>query len=384
KLSLADYIIVNTCGFDDIHEDISTGLFEEYSGRKKDGAKLISIGCLNRINESLRTLWPDVIFISDLNHLDRVFFNKVPFNCIDEAYLDQNTLPQLCKSDKRGFDAISKIAFHIARVIYIMGKRIAPKGSRTISTFEKLSHLNQFYVEIGRGCVSNCNYCIIKKARGGIQSRRLDQILRDIDTLYNPRQSLCLVADDCGCYGIDIGESIFTLLRAISKRYADLDVDLCYVNPLWIQRYEDEFVRLFGEVRISSVNIPMQSGSDRIVKLMNREYSIKSVIRIVNMIRQVSPQTIIWTHIIVGFPGEKDEDFHRTLSMVEWFDFVRGFTYSDRKGTASSLMENKIAERIKKSRKQRLRIMSYKKVLRRVLHDCMGLHDSCRTMVVRG
>ncbi|MFC1867048.1 radical SAM protein [Thermodesulfobacteriota bacterium] len=368
ELSLADYIIVNTCGFDNIHEAVSTTLFEEYSHGNRDDAKITSIGCLNKINTSLQALWPEVIFVSDLNQLDRLFFNKVRFSNIDEAYLDQETLPQLAVSNKRGYDSISKIAFLVARIVYLTTKRVTPLGSRTMRTFEKLSLLNQFYVEIGRGCVSNCNYCIIKKARGDIQSRRLDQIMRDIDTLYNPKQSLCLVADDCGCYGLDISESIFTLLRAINKRYADLDIDLCYVNPFWIQKYEEEFVNLFEETQISSINIPIQSGSDRIIKLMNREYSVENVIRVINRIKEVSPQTIILTHIILGFPGENDEDFQRTLSMVKWFDFARSFIYSDRKGTVSCLMENKVPETIKNSRKRMFRVRLYRILLGRILH----------------
>jgi len=370
--SFADYIFINTCGFDDKNEGITTALYEAYRKKRKDGAKIVSIGCLNLINVSLQPSWPELLFISDLSALDDIFYNTVRYSAIDEAYLDEGNLPLLAASSQRAYDAPGKASYQVGEAVKYLGKKLAPGGMKTVRVIEKMHSQNRFYVEIGRGCVSQCSYCIIKKARGKLHSRGIDQILKDIETSMVPDQKLCLVADDCGCYGFDIGETIFSLVRAIHQEHPSLEIDLCYVNPAWLEKHEEEYVALFREVPISGVNIPVQTGSDRVVTLMNRKYGIENVRRIVGRLREASPRTVIYTHIIVGFPGEEEADFEKTLPMIELFDFLLFFAYSDREGTPSASMDGKVPERVKKRRLRKVRLKIYQELFKMVARDFSG------------
>lgn len=356
NLSQADYIVLNTCGFNETFENISMELFKKYGVEKKCNAKIITIGCLNKINESLRDKFSDIIFLPELEDLDSIFFNILKYKDNKEAYLKQEIISDLSVNNKRGFAVSDKITLMLVETITILCKKLRINNPKLLLALEEVKNENKFYVEIGRGCGFACNYCVIKKARGEMHSRRITQILSDIDTVFEPNKKLCLIADDCGSYGIDINENIFSLLYAINKKHPTLYIDLCYVNPLWIQKYEKEFLELFKNVKINSINIPMQSGSDKIIQLMNRDYSVEKVLGAIENFRQISPDTLIWSHIIIGFPGESRADFRRSMSMSTIFDFSYKFIYTEKKGTASAFLPNKVPEIIKKYRLFRFRV----------------------------
>jgi tRNA A37 methylthiotransferase MiaB len=160
----------------------------------------------------------------------------------------------------------------------------------------------------------------------------------------NRFKSLYLVADDCGSYGCDIGLSLPFLLRKIHEAYPELTIDLNYVNPAWLERQEEEFLKIFEEIRIGSVNVSIQSGSNRIIRKMNREYNIRHTRNMIERLMEISPPTHFWTHCIVGFPGETWLDFLKTLRLVHRLHFVYTFAYSDRTGTESSRMPSKNAK----------------------------------------
>jgi tRNA A37 methylthiotransferase MiaB len=181
---------------------------------------------------------------------------------------------------------------------------------------------------------------MIKKARGNIRSRKIEDILSDIEKLYDPSKNLFLVADDCGSYGLDIKTNLFDLLYAIKKKFPDVTVDLNYINPYWLERYPDEYVRLFKYVKINLASIPVQSGSNRIIKNMNRRYDINKVVEVVKRIKKVSPQTITYSHFLIAFPGENTIDFLKTLYCTKYFDLPMGLTYSEHKDSASSKLSN--------------------------------------------
>lgn len=362
----ADYIIINTCGFSETFEDVSKALFQKYAESTVNHTKIISIGCLNMINENLRKDYSNIIFMKSLSELDKRFFLTVRFEDIQEAHLRQNVIDYLSRNTKRGFVLADRVTYKIMSFIYSLVKPIIKGTSKLQLALEEVNNENKFYVEISRGCKFNCKYCVIKKARGKIKSRGTEQILMDIDKVFEPNKNLCLIADDCGSYGIDINTNLLDLIYAINKKYPDTGIDLCYVNPFWIQKFESEFVTLFRKAKINSINIPMQSGSDKITKLMNRKYDVIKVLRIIEKIRHVSPQTLFWTHIIVGFPGEDHDDVRDTASMMEYFDFSYKFIYSDREGALSTKLANKISERVKRRRALYLRIVGFKLTIKKI------------------
>ena len=353
----ADYIIINTCGFDQTRENLSHSLFKKYFSAKDKRTRIISVGCLNRINRSaVKNNFGETIFIDDLNRLDEIFSRRIKFSDFKQAGLDPRVLKNLALNAAKGFDLTEKIYLGTAKLFYRFLRPAAGRNLRLEQVLAEAERSSKFYVEISQGCTNNCSYCIIKKARGGLKSRPTEDILNDIGKLYCEDKTLCLVADDCGSYGRDIGTDIFCLLDEINSIHPGLKIDICYLYPFWLEKYETKYLELFRKLPINSVNISLQSGSDRILSLMDRNYSAQKTLKIISNLRRVSPQTLIWTHILIGFPQETERDFQKTLAAIAAFDFSSKFVYSDRNGTKSAAMPGKISAPVKAARKLRLQL----------------------------
>jgi len=164
------------------------------------------------------------------------------------------------------------------------------------------------YVLISQGCVNKCSYCNIKNAKGEVQSRPVDEIVEDIrKRVTDDANEFILAADDCGSYGRDIRTDIVSLIRKIFASDPRIRLRLHYLFPRVLIEYEQAFMALFATGRITYVNFPIQSGAQRILNLMNRSYDIVQVLHIVSHIKRTSPQTWLYTHIIVNFPTETKE-----------------------------------------------------------------------------
>ena len=351
----ADMIVINTCGFDKEHEQISTDLYRSALAERKAGAPVVSIGCLNKINRGLiEKKFPGVTIADDLGSL---FESIGPAGNYDDAgsrYMDRDLLDKVA-GDPGSFPLRGRLTIRFGELVYKALGKIHGRALDSIhlgQVLDEVNHANKFYVEIGSGCVGRCSYCIIKKAKGDPSSRRIQDIIADIEQGWKPGQAVNLVADDCASYGVDTGTDIFKLVDAIDERFPGIPLELCYVNPYWMDRYPDRFLDMFTRHNINSVNISMQTGSQRLIRLMNRNYNVEKVLDLIKRIRQASPGTMIWTHFLLGFPTESWSDYYKTIRASFGFDFYYGFVYSPREGTRSAQMENTnpyIVRRVRKT-----------------------------------
>jgi tRNA A37 methylthiotransferase MiaB len=190
---------------------------------------------------------------------------------------------------------------------------------------------SNYYIKICSGCVHACTYCAIKKAKGGIKSETPDSIIEQLRigieqgvTRFN------LLADDCGSYGADIGTDIAELLTLI-RSYTDLDitVDISSMHP---GRLVDLYPKISSSVvkMLGLIVLHIQSISSDTLKIMNRNYAINEVIRIVRDIKRINPKTYITTIIIFGFPTETTDDIIDSFPIADIFDLVTYFAYSER------------------------------------------------------
>ncbi|MCX6667986.1 MAG: radical SAM protein [Euryarchaeota archaeon] len=334
--SKADFIIINSCGLTKMRRDLSIEFFEKYYSQRKETAKIIMFGCLVKIDgEKVNSLDLIPIDFNEGYKFDEIFYTKIKFETIC-PHCDNITKETLLQG-KNLFQSTRIIPFVLSGLLFPFFKKARLNYQKMI---DSITYKDKIFVEIARGCTGNCSYCMIKKARGNIHSRKIEDILSDIEKLYDPSKNLFLVADDCGSYGIDIKTNLFDLLYEIKKRYPDVTVDLNYINPYWLERYPDEYVKLFRDVKINLASIPVQSGSNKVLKIMNRRYDINKVVEVVKRIKQVSPQTITYSHFLIAFPGENIIDFLKTLYCTKYFDFPIGLTYSEHKDSASSKLDN--------------------------------------------
>jgi len=338
--SEADFIIINSCGFIKSREEESVNLFKKYNLLKKEKASIIMYGCLIKINKNLVDSLD--VYAVDLNEgkkFDKLFYNKVKFEDI-KPYCDSKTRDKL-GIEKNIIQTNKYPCFFITKLMSPFLKKVRLNYKRIVDTS---SYKDKILVEISRGCASNCNYCAIKKARGKVNSRSIKEIITDIEYLYDPKKQLFLVADDCSCYGLDIKTNLIDLLYKINEKYPDLLIELDNINPYWLVRHSDEYVKLFKDVKINHVVIPVQSGSNKVLKNMNRQYDIKEVIEVVDQIKKVSPDTFISSHFIMGYPGESTIDFIKSLLCAMHFDLPIFLKYSEHAGsTSSSLFHKKSA-----------------------------------------
>ena len=208
-------------------------------------------------------------------------------------------------------------------------------------------------VEIATGCMSECTFCQTKLARGGIRSYPPGEILRQIKhDLQDGCKEIWLTSTDNGCYGKDLGSNIAELLElccAIDLRYR-LRVGM--MNPMHLRSIIKELVEVYehNENIFKFLHIPVQSGSDRVLREMKRGHSVKTYREIVKAFRSRIPEITIATDIIVGFPSETEEDFEMTLQLIRDTkpDIVNSSKYSARPNTAAANLKQIRSDTIKR------------------------------------
>lgn len=231
-----------------------------------------------------------------------------------------------------------------------------------IKVFEEMSvssittHTRAF-IKIQEGCNQYCTYCIIPYARGHVRSRSLTHILEEIETLtHKGYVEFVLTGIHIGSYGLDLdGVSLIHLLEAIQKIEGVQRIRLGSVEPRLIT---DDFIKRIRPLDklCDHFHLSLQSGSDSVLKRMNRKYSAEAFSLAVNRLRTLYSKPSLTTDIIVGFPGETDAEFEETMAFVKHIKFseIHVFQFSKREGTPAATMQGQIESVIKKNRSEQL------------------------------
>ncbi|MEW5910010.1 MAG: tRNA (N6-isopentenyl adenosine(37)-C2)-methylthiotransferase MiaB [Thermodesulfobacteriota bacterium] len=213
------------------------------------------------------------------------------------------------------------------------------------------------FVTIMRGCDNFCSYCVVPHVRGPEQSRGSGKIIEEIERAVKAGvREVTLLGQNVNSYGRKEGiESFPTLLEQVNRIKGLHRIRFTTSHP---KDLSEELIRAFSRMDklCRHIHLPVQSGSDRILKRMNRKYTREHYISKIDSLRQVCPEIAVTTDIIVGFPGETEEDFKQTLTLLEQvqFDALFAFEYSDRPNTRASGYRNKISEIEKRKRLQAL------------------------------
>lgn len=213
------------------------------------------------------------------------------------------------------------------------------------------------FVNINYGCNNYCTYCIVPYVRGPERSRQPEAILKEIGDLVQAGYSeITLLGQNVNSYGNDLdGWDFASLLTKVSDVEGLKRIRFMTSHPKDLSDRLIDAIAALPNV-CHHVHLPMQSGSNRVLKRMNRRYTREDYLRIVEHLHQAMDDVELTTDIIVGFPGETEEDFLETLDLVEKVCFSSAFTfqYSIRKGTAAAIMPDQIEETVKRDRLKRL------------------------------
>lgn len=214
------------------------------------------------------------------------------------------------------------------------------------------------YVKIAEGCNNYCTYCVIPKIRGKYRSRKFEDIVKEVENLVNSGvKEIILIAQDTTKYGIDIyGEyKLPQLLDQLNKIEGLKWIRLLYLYP---DQFSDQLIQSIKRNNkvVSYVDMPIQHINNNILKRMNRKTSKQQITSIVKKLRNEIPDIVIRTTLIVGFPGETEEDFNELYNYVKEtkFDRLGVFTYSKEEGTPAAKFEQQIDEDIKHLRQEKI------------------------------
>ncbi len=320
----ADVIIVNTCGFIESAKEESINTILEMAQNKEEGKckSVIVTGCMaQRYKDELMSEMPEIDAVVGTGTYRQI------------AEIVKQTL-----NGEKGIISTDEINYNLD-----YEKRILSTPS------------HYAYVKIAEGCNNNCSYCIIPRLRGRFRSREMDNIIQEVkDIVSQGVKEIILVAQDTTKYGVDLyGEKTLPKLLKELEKIEDLKwIRVMYSYP---EDVTDELIDAVAESEkvCHYFDIPMQHISNNILTAMKRTTSKEEILGLINRIKTKMPDAVIRTSLIVGFPGETEEDFNELKDFIKLnlLDRVGIFTYSPEEGTLAAKLDNQIEENLKESRK---------------------------------
>ena len=315
----ADAIIINTCGFINDAKKESIERIFDYCAYKESGKKIIVSGCLSqRYGNELFEEMPEVDCFLGVNEYER--------------------LPEILKT----LDSRSK---HITNSY----ADVLPRMCRKLD-----DNCFSSTVKIAEGCNNRCAYCVIPSIRGGYRSKTIEDILEETKQLAAAGcKELILIAQDVTNYGVDLyGEY---MLPELLKKLCRIDgIEWIRLMYCYEDRITDELIEVMAEEPkiCKYIDIPIQHSSDDVLKAMLRRSTEDSIRNTIARLKARIPDIHIRTTLIVGFPGETDEDYEKLLEFVEEMRFARlgVFAYSQEENTVAGEMQDQIGEEIKEER----------------------------------
>ena len=327
----AEAAVVNTCCFINDAKEESINTILELSERRKSGQlkALIVTGCLGqRYQDEIQKEIPEVDEILGISSIDKII------TALDET-IERNKL----FSHKNYFDDLNK-------------KPVG--GLKRVITTGGLYN----YLKIAEGCDKHCSYCIIPKVRGSYRSVPMEQLIADAKNLAAAGVTeLLLVAQETTLYGTDLyGEKkLPELLHKLCEIEGFKWIRILYCYP---EEITEEIIQAIkSEPKVCHyLDIPIQSGSDRILKKMGRRTNNAEIRALVQHLREEIPDICLRTTLISGFPGETAEDHNETMALVRdlRFDRLGVFTYSQEEDTPAAVMPDQVSERVKTMRRNKL------------------------------
>jgi threonylcarbamoyladenosine tRNA methylthiotransferase CDKAL1 len=210
-------------------------------------------------------------------------------------------------------------------------------------------------VEIASGCMSECTFCQTKLSKGELQSFRIGDIVRQVkQELDDGCKEVWLTSTDNGCYGFDIGTDLPSLIKTVTDIERDFMVRVGMMNPMYMPRIRERLLDSFENNKVFKfLHIPVQSGSNRVLKEMKRGHTAEAYRKTTELFRKKFEKFTISTDIIVGFPTESEEDFEQTKSLIEETrpDIINLSRYSARPGTKAAVLDQIDVSEIKKRSK---------------------------------
>jgi len=350
-LAEANMVFFWACGLTEKREKDSLAVIRDIKRKMTPTAKLVVWGCLPKINpRSLATVYDGpMIGPDDKNFfestLERVIF---PFDPMEIGWA-QNKLVSI---DECG-QAESRHGSVFTDTLILFKEdwdRLWQRARKNTN----------YFIRVASGCTGRCVYCSERCAFGRVKSRPIVNIVADLErALTRGYNRFSLVATDLGAYGKDIGCTLPDLLEKMIRVDGNTNyrIILNQMNPFYLKEMFSGLERILASGRIEALDCPVQSGSERILKLMRRAHTAEEWKRFMTEITRKFPEVRLSTHFMVGFPTETEQDFQATLKLLDYpvcLDSIVVFKFSARPGVYATKIEGQITEETKELRSQKL------------------------------
>ncbi|MFC1633973.1 radical SAM protein [Planctomycetota bacterium] len=356
-LKKADLVLVSTCGVNQRAEKKSLRLLSIANRKKKTDAQLVVLGCLAGINKKviIEKFDPMVIAPIEMEILDDFIGADVKLSDVREVNLIK---PVIGKSQKC-FSVIDRAVSEFEPSSIFLHRVLGHLKPKKIERVRERAQEDAYSIRILNGCPGECSYCAIKFAEGPLVSKLLEVVLAEFDAgLASKHQNIFLIGTDVGAYGQDVGTNITVLLQNMLAREGEYVLHLPEFHPRWFIQYQKELVDLFVTAgdKIGSIILPIESGSERILQLMRREHTAAKAKECMLSLKKALTRIRIYTHILVGFPGESEQDFDDTIRFLHEvpFDEVAVYMYEARPNVEAEQLPDKVPEATKRARVRRL------------------------------
>ena len=347
----ADIYIINTCSVTNESDKKSRKMINR-AKKNNPAAIIIVMGCYSQVNAE------------DID-VDIVLGNKDKSKIVEiiEEYIKT-------KQKKKIIYDLTKVDFE----------------KMEITNFD--SHTRAF-VKIQDGCNAFCSYCIIPYVRGRVRSKDPEDVIKEVTTLVEKGyKEIVLTGIHTGRYGTDINTNLEELLNKLVNIPNIYRIRLSSIEINEITPGIKELLKE-NKVMAKHLHIPLQSGSDKILKLMNRRYNKEEFLSMVDNLRDI-PDISLTTDLIVGFPNEGEEEFNETIDTLKEIGFtkIHTFPYSKRKGTPAAIMDNQVSPEEKKKRVHRILDLSnryehnfYESKIGKIYDGVVEVHSNGTTIV---
>lgn len=321
---VCDIYIINTCTVTNT-SDIKSRKMIRNAIKKNPNACVVAMGCFIEANKDYQIEGLDIV----LGNKDK---SKI-VDLLDEYFTKKEKIVKLYNDPKSQFEDMYITNF--------------PGRTRA-------------FVKIQDGCENFCSYCIIPFVRGKCRSKDKDKVISEINALVkNGYQEVVLTGIHTGNYGVDLDTNFATLLKELVKIEG---LKRLRISSIEITELTDEVLEVLktSPIIVDHLHIPLQAGSDEILKAMNRKYNLSYFFEKIKKIREIRPNISITTDVIVGFPGETTELFEQTIKTCRDLEFakIHVFPYSERQGTKAMELPNHIESNEKKRRARELLLVS--------------------------
>ena len=317
---ICDVYIINTCTVTNT-SDIKSKKMIRAAIKRNPSACVVAMGCFIEANKDYETEGLDIV----IGNKDK---SKI-VELLDNYFKKQSMIKRLYSEEFTSFEDMYITDF--------------PGRTRA-------------FVKIQDGCENFCSYCIIPFVRGKCRSKNKEEVIKEVRSLVaNGYQEIVLTGIHTGNYGVDLDTNFATLLKELVTIKG---LKRLRISSIEITELTEEVLEVIknSSIIVDHMHIPLQAGSDEVLKLMNRKYDLEYFYNKIKKIRDIRPQISITTDVLVGFPGETEELFQRTIQTCRDLELTKlhVFPFSLRKGTKAEILPNHIEVEEKKARARRL------------------------------